>query len=134
MRHFVLALMIALLPLRGWVGDAMAMELASETLEQPVSAIESGANHAHAMMVAADSDAKTLMHADCQEHAPSPDDSSQAASDCETCTSCQICHTVALTPTLPQLAAASVPAARPQAASTFFASAERAPGFKPPIS
>jgi len=134
MRHFVLALMIALLPLRGWVGDAMAMEIAAETLEESVLAIESVASNAHSARADAISDAKNTMHPECPDHVASPDDTPHAASDCNTCADCQICHSVALTPTLPQLAPAAVPAAQPQTAARLFASAERAPGFKPPIS
>lgn len=134
MRHFVLALMIALLPLRGWVGDAMAMEMAAETLEEPASAIESVANNNHSARADALSEAKNTMHPDCPDHVASSDGTPHAASDCNTCANCQICHSVALTPTLPQLAQAAVPAAQPQATAALFASAERAPGFKPPIS
>jgi hypothetical protein len=134
MRHFVLALMIVLLPLRGWVGDAMATEMATGAPEQSVSSIESGAHHAHSAMADADPEAKNSMHADCPDHAASPEDTPQAASGCHSCTACQICHSMALTPSLPQLASAAVSAAQPPAATPLFASAERAPGFKPPIS
>jgi hypothetical protein len=134
MRRFVLTLMIVLLPLRGWVGDAMAMDFAAGTQDSTVFAIESEAHHAHPAMADAASHAENTMHADCPDHAASPDDTLQAASDCDNCTACQICHAVALTPTLPQLTSAALPAAQPPAAAPLFASAERAPGFKPPIS
>jgi hypothetical protein len=51
MRHLVLALMIALLPLRGWVGDAMATQMASSSI-----AIESRAARAHEMAATASFD------------------------------------------------------------------------------
>jgi len=134
MRHFVLALMIALLPLRGWVGDAMAMEIAAGTLTESVSALESDEHHARPARVDAALDAANAIHADCPGHAPAPDGTPYASSDCKTCADCQICHSVALTPSLPQLASAAVSAVQPLAAAPLFASAERAPGFKPPIS
>ena len=134
MRHFVLALMIALLPLRGWVGDAMAMEIAAGTLAESVSALDSDELHARPARVDADFDAANAIHADCPGHASALDGAPHAASDCKTCADCQICHSVALTPSLPQLAPAAVSAVQPLAATPLFASAERALGFKPPIS
>lgn len=134
MRHFVLALMIALLPLRGWVGDAMATAMATGTLEPPVASTGSGAHHAPPAMAAAGPEAQHSMHADCPDHGPAAAGTPQASADGDGCTACQICHSMALTPSQPQLACAAMPAAQPHAATPLFASAERAPGFKPPIS
>ena len=51
MRFLVVALMIALLPLRGWAGEVMATEMASSQIthqhEQLDDAIELIAGHAH---------------------------------------------------------------------------------------
>lgn len=133
MRVLFLALMIALLPLRGWVGDVMAVELA-----QPSPA---AAHHAPAPDHGA--------HAPCHEghgeaahaHAPAVDatqaassDGEHAAGDCGSCTVCQICHSAALAAVLPQLPAAVLAAALPASRQPLYASAERALGDKPPIS
>ena len=49
MRVFVLALMILLLPLRGWMGDSMAMGLANQSLASASSAADAHCpEHAHA--------------------------------------------------------------------------------------
>ena len=133
MRVFVLALMIALLPLRGWVGDVMAME--------PMA--PSQAAHPHA---AESAPAMTHCHEDQAEHAhhhghAAATDAAQAASaddvhaagDCGSCSLCQICHSVALTAVLPQLPAAVLPTAAPASSQPLYASAERALGDKPPI-
>lgn len=128
MRTLVLALMMALLPLRGWVADVMAVELA-----QP----SQGAPH-HAM--AAD---PAPLH-DChQDHAgPAPMTEQQAhaqpadehaAGDCGSCTVCQICHSVAMAVMLPPLPAAALPTAAPHSSQPRYVSAERAPDDKPPI-
>lgn len=124
LRFLFLALLIALLPLRGWVGDVMAMERTTTALAQ-------GSGH-HLMVSAADIHADT--HADCPGHAGTPAPAASAADDCGTCTACQLCHAPALTPAgatsvhLPHIGP------RPGAPTIDFASAERAPGFKPPIS
>lgn len=124
-RILFLALLIALLPLRGWVGDAMAMERTAAALAQTAE---------HSLMVdMADH------HADCHGHAATVNAHAEAAppsmaDDCGSCTACQICHTLALTP----VSLTSVPsphlAGHPDAPVITFSSAERAPGFKPPIS
>lgn len=114
--------MIVLLPLRGWVGDAMAMEM---EMMAPATAQAEPASDMHTDMAMMD---------DCPGHAAAHDGAQAKTVDCNTCTVCQICHAVALTPSVPYLAPAPLPASRPPAVAPHFASAERAPGFKPPIS
>jgi hypothetical protein len=131
MRRFVLTLMMALLPLSGWTGDAMAIEMAAATLETPTFAIETGADHARTETAAAVFDSENTLHANCHDHVAALDDTAHADSNCSTCSAC---HSLALAPTLTQAASVALSAPQPQAAEPFFASAERAPGFKPPIS
>ncbi len=140
MRFLLLALMIALLPLRGWVGDAMAMQMVNPALQAPGIATVSIAPRADMAGHEAEIDVHhaAMTHADCPGHASRADvpmDSlhQTEGADCATCALCQICHTVALTPVSLHIAAALLPAAQPQTSSHLFASAERAPGFKPPI-
>lgn len=143
MRVLLLALMIALLPLRGWVGDAMAMEMVAATLQQPRIAINFIASHADMARGTAQFEVhhEAMVHADCPGHtattsgSDTPTDSQHQAdaADCATCAACQICHTVALTPIPLQMASAALPTVQPPSSSHHFASAERAPGFKPPI-
>jgi len=131
MRRLVLALMIALLPLRGWVGDAMEMEMASVTMHLPVSVMESGASSDHGSQPAADSDTDNALHADCPGHAASPDGDAQTVPDCGTCAAC---HAVALASSFPHVEPATLPAVQPPSVDPHYASAERALGIKPPIS
>ncbi len=127
MRILLLALMIALLPLRGWVGDAMAME------QVPGAP---GGVHATATMPHEPHEAQPCHEQAGEAHAAPVDEdsSSHAGGDCASCTVCQICHSVALTGLHPLVRAATLPTVAPHTYTVLHASAERAPGFKPPIS
>lgn len=137
-RHIVLALMIALLPLRGWVGDAMAGQM----LQQQFSAINSEASHIDSTRGSASFDAYLAPHGqDCEGHmgARAPMDHSanmgdMAANDCATCPSCQVCHGFMLVMPLPATLLTAHPQTAPAVRGETFASAEATQGFKPPIS
>lgn len=143
MRALFLALMIALLPLRGWVGDVMAMDMLAQALQQPESAIKSVAAHADGMRLKHGFDTQPIDMgmADCHGHAAPaadaahPNGSTPAShgGDCTTHAACQLCHSAALTPMSLLLGAGAMPGATPPSVRPHFASAERAPGFKPPI-
>ena len=126
MRHLLLALMIALLPLRGWVGDVMAAQMTSTVLSQSATESHHGMDDATRHVMAEASD--------CSGHQAGASEDASAQADCSTCTVCQICHSVALTPLLMSLPSAMLPGGQVQTSHVHFASAERAPGFKPPIS
>lgn len=121
MRHLLLALMIALLPLRAWVGDAMAVSM----LGHP------GAT-AVASAVAADA------HAPCPDHAVGVPALQDAAHDEAPShhphSACDVCNGPALV--VAQHTAVSLPQAQALLAQPAerFASAALAPGIKPPIS
>lgn len=118
MRFLLLTLMLALLPLRGWAGDAMAL-----------ASLAPSAQHG-AMVVTADChelraghDTALTLHDGA--HADEGHDSQ--------CGDCQICHSVALaSPVLPLLLQKIV-GRLPQRALHAHASAEPVQGFKPPI-
>lgn len=144
MRHLVLALMIVLLPLRGWTGDAMAIQMASITIT--ASAIESGAARAHEMGPAASFDHQnqafeaTPAMPDCHEQAAAQSKTITTASSatdndhCGTCQACQSCNTLALSPSpIEAMASFASPQLRPTRAAAF-TSAASALGQKPPIS
>ena len=121
MHRWLLLVMIALLPLRGWVGEAMAGQM----LQQQLAGVEAVATQA----------TQAAAHEDCMGHATPADDSTAASpTDCPSCASCQVCSSVALAFN----ATALQPIAfSPPAPTTFvhrFASAEPAPALKPPIS
>jgi hypothetical protein len=151
MRHFLLALLIALLPLRGWVGDAMATQMAAGQMQHSQSQ-EHGQQHGQqhdATKTIAEYQDNTLVaaHFDHEEMAEAlpaaePDCAGHGAGEgthaadghCESCAACQACHTVALSLTGPDLSPVLKSLALPLLAADPFASADTALRQKPPIS
>ena len=123
MRHILLILMIALLPLRGWASESMAVSMA---VQQLVVAQKQVAG-------------KAGMPADCPflvevSEKSTTDTNGDAISPlCKGCTTCQLC--MALVTGYPSVfgIAAHLPHATQLVTSVSFTSAVRAPGFKPPI-
>lgn len=132
MRHLLLALMIVLLPLRGWAGDAMATGMTAAPTQPLQIATEFIAAHAHESASHAPAQA---MH-DCAEQADGQLAQTGNAHDghCSTCESCQACHTLALSPVAPGLNTAFNASAQPRAMAMQFTSAPAALDQKPPIS
>ena len=140
MRVLFAILLIALLPLRGWATDAMAVNM----LGHAQNATKTIAIHAMFMGSDSHKHVKNAMtaHAGCQEHAqdgnasdPTPNlHGATGHTQHGSCTACQTCSAtpVALQPGVPPLPLTlhSVP----RYAGAAFASAEPARGFKPPIS
>lgn len=135
MRRLAFILLILLMPLRGWAGDAMAIQMALHPGVPHAAATEAapGSEH-HGATAQADhrNQAQPANAVDCTDHAAA--DSAAPDSHCQTCTMCQACHSLAIT-----LPASALPGAEPLNAlpllpAQFFASADRAPGLKPPIS
>jgi len=157
MRSLLLALMIVLLPLRGWMGDAMAMNAATGTqvaiqsiadsdpvaLGTPYFDAESAdsalagtpaecPDHTHGANVASGpalSSAQAISaHPDCADCDGDP------ASHDNACNVCQVCHTVAMSTETAPVSALSLPVLAPATSFHGFTSALPAPGLKPPIS
>lgn len=130
MRFLVLALMIVLLPLRGWAADGMATQMAGHQI-----AIESGAARTHEIRAIATFDHQNQVKPDCHEANTEAAVTDMTANQdhCGTCQACQACHTVALLPTPLEVAAnaSSIPL-RP--VRSIFTSVAAALGQKPPIS
>lgn len=120
MRHLILALLIALLPIRGWVGEVMVTQMASGHNIHPHAAPETIADAAEP--------ARAGGHFDHEEAALA------AHAGCDSCTVCQACHSVALLAEVKNQTALTNPAALPPSPLARFASADPAPGLKPPIS
>lgn len=136
MRLLVLVLAIVLLPLRGWLGDAMTLApVQPATAGHAMHAMVDDAVATHTMHATPSDDAHE-MHAahSAMEHAPAHDAPNSGHGAHTTCDTCQFCHSVAVTawPEVPMPAAA--PAHAPIAGAMRFASAEAVQGFKPPIS
>lgn len=127
MRHLLLVLMIALMPMRGWAGDLMAVEMATQRV-----AVTDG-----------NAAAASALHADCAGHShaetAAATDSAEpqdvhAGAHCNTCIACQVCSSTALVVQTGLTSVSTVSHGVPPIAGAAFTSAEPAPGFKPPIS
>ena len=161
MRVLLFALMIALLPLRGWVSDAMATSMATAQMSASSHVIESAvksramqagitetsgsfdgessmsAGHAHVMASSTETahahSAPNEVTFDCAGHAGNADDA--ATSDaCGACSACLTCHVSAIQGSMETLQAFSLPRVVPLLERRHFASADTAPSQKPPIS
>ncbi len=128
MRILFLALMIALLPLRGWVGDVMAMERVSQGLTSTQATAAPGDCH-EAMASHGNAGAAHDDHPSAAAQS-----SANVSGDCGGCTACQICHSVALAGPFSVTPTAAPATSAPQTQARLHASIARAPGFKPPIS
>ncbi len=124
------------------LGQAEAMFHLGLVANQPAhlaSAIENIADSVHVPGAAAHFSHVAAAHQpqeaalpDCPGHGDTPAPASHVG--CDSCTACQACHTVALSPaavSAVQLAGAVAP---PHSPVARFASADTAPGHKPPIS
>lgn len=124
MRVWLLALMIALLPLRGWVGDAMALAAwpaaaASATEQVPPCHGDMAATMVHGQDAHAVGTAPLSHDSDGSDHAG--------------CNSCDICHGTVLGGHVAFAGALQAPSAQPAPAHSRFASAVLPGQHKPPI-
>ena len=126
MRLFIFLLMIVLLPLRGWMGEAMATEMA---------AINFIANQAINTPAKADLVAENSM-SDCDLHkrktANNTSDTTNTTAK-SSCTHCQACHATGLVSTVQIISSCKVHYAQPLAQVSQYASASIALSQKPPI-
>jgi len=140
MRPLLFALMIALLTLRGWMGDAMATEMALVQLQNPQFASKSivdGPHETGAQTYFLHETGSPVAFQDAQDAdgcaGHSHDHPSHAVNaGCDSCAVCQIGHTSTLSTMADSSTILSARAPRP-AAATAFTSADAAPGQKPPI-
>ena len=137
MRLLLVALMIALLPLRGWMGNAMAVDMALQQVVMTQSAasgktLVSGRDAALATPAAMPEDCPMSAQ---QQGGGSVKDgqADETAASCN-CNSCELCLALASL-TFPLMATASFTShAEPPSHGTCFSSAERVFSLKPPIS
>ena len=142
MRRLLLILMIALLPVRAWASDVMTVASAAQAL----NATENVATYALSTRATAhfNSEIGTTLTAgmpfDCPLLAqvvrnPAQDKGGNPFKPlCHGCNTCQLCMALVTGYPMVQVSAARLPQAVQHLAAISFTSAERAPGFKPPIS
>ena len=115
-RSLLIALMLVLLPLRGWTGDVMAVDMAAGAVVQ-------------AKMGSMTSQAS--MPADCAMHTqPSTDD---AAGYCSNCDTCELCLSVANLAFATWVDIQQPRHCAPMAFDASFSNAVKAMNLKPPI-
>jgi hypothetical protein len=145
MRIVLLILMIALLPLRGWAGDAMAMQQttkrhhAMEILAASADAVRtedtfysySAGPQLPCHEIASDNG---LSWDSDQHHSANASGKPAEHEDCNQCNSCQVCHSVALYPFTSPVPIVALPTPVQSKGLTLFASVPHAPHLKPPIS
>lgn len=129
MRRWLPFVLMLLLALRGLVGDAMAGQMLAQQLAAPQPATMVAVR---AVPVMAGHDCDSHGHHEAASAQPEAAGEAQAPEDCPTCASCQVCSSVAMSPS-PVVALALPPVhTQPQQASTAYPSAEPALAFKPP--
>ena len=138
MRRVLLILMIALLPVRGWAADMMAISMAEQQLHvwQSIQAGNDGqtASAQPAVQV------QSAMSADCPMMAmlagqPVSDESGQAGSPIlKMCTTCQLCMALAADQSVELTLPSFVSHAPPVSRAVEFSGVTVASVFKPPIS
>jgi len=128
MRYLLLTIMIVLLPLRGWMGNAMAADMAAQ---QIVAAVAQQAKGGSEAAMPADCPMMASLVTDASADQVAAGSGPGPGSGCDTC---QLC--LALAPFALSDVPAPPPATQtgPAALSFRFISAERTTGFKPPIS
>lgn len=129
MRRWLLVFLVLLLPLRGWVGEAMAGQVLHERMAQ-VQLADAAAVHAQRAAQHHHHDGEGAPHA--HHGLVAPGDAATAHGDCGTCASCQVCSSVALSPSVPVIAAGGFSQPRPETPQRAYTSAEAVLAFKPP--
>lgn len=145
MRFFVVILMLVLLPLRGWMGDAMATGMAAGAVHTVSASAQEQTSDGHFEHLEVDTRPVARAMTDCAGHTAAPMSEAfpagQVSSDPtdqnghgDHCQTCQACHSVAMSSSaLPKSSSFSAPS-QPQALSAPFTSAFAALSQKPPIS
>src|SRR6218665_2170121 len=146
-RSCVVLILMSLLLVRSWAGDAMAIGM-MQMRHTPASVAMAMADGHHAgtetampcnEMASSQASDTTPMHdmshdASHEAMHNTTDGNSHTADSCGTCTVCQVCHSTAMAALASPLPAFDQPQTVPRAALNFFSSAEPQQGFKPPIS
>jgi hypothetical protein len=120
MRRFIFILMIALLPLRGWMGEAMATEMAAMTMT---------AKQTMHTLAAADLPLENSV-SDCDMHKTKGNELTTAKPSCNYC---QACHATGMATTVEINSFDKIHYAQPLVQAHSYTSASLALGQKPPI-
>ena len=117
LRFLFVSLLVVMLPLRGWAGDVMAVDMAAATVST-VKVLNMGSPAA--------------MPADCAMH--SSPVSADTEAHCNSCDTCELCLAVANLQAVAWSASQLIQHASPLMPDTRFSSTALATNRKPPIS
>lgn len=137
MRFLLLALMIALLPVRGWMGDAMAIEAAMQQVAITQSSTEGAApvsSREKALVTSAAMPEDCPMSAQHKSGKSVEDDQANETGASCNCNSCGLCLALATFTFSTMATATFTPHAETPSHGTRFSNAERGFSLKPPIS
>lgn len=132
MRYFWITVMLVLLPLRGWAGQLMSVDMAMQQVTKAVTSAGDPADGSQLMTLA-------FMPDDCPMHAMASETTSNGQPDagsppCSGCDTCELCLTIASFTPSEFHATAFSPTTAPAAMPHGFVNADRASRLKPPIS
>lgn len=132
MRLFVIALLIVLLPVRGWMGDAMAINMLGMADMHSLAAQAAPTDHKAS---GADHEVCAGMSmASAPAGVPGAEGTQGSMTDCESCALCQACNMVAFAALSGAVQSIALPRFSPLGLQSHFASAHLRRGVKPPIS
>ncbi len=131
MHRIVFILMIALLPLRGWLGEAMATDMASINFiaAKESNTLSTGKKYQNMMLTDCHMQQNVSAH---QSNNPSDDRSEETQSQ-TSCNSCQACHASGLVNSFHGIPSVATHSSVPLAHIARLTSASVALGQKPPI-
>lgn len=144
MHRALFVLLLGLLMLRGWAGDALATSMATGQTGHVESLIQSLGINDHSAVGSSSTQSKVQQlrllpggyaensHIDCA--AISSGHGENGSRQCDSCGACQACHTLALSLLETHRGTLSVSPSPPRSSAVHFVSAAAALGQKPPIS
>ncbi|HMS27852.1 MAG TPA: hypothetical protein PKC80_10840 [Burkholderiaceae bacterium] len=136
MRRVVFIMMIALIPFRGWLGEAMATQMASELVHQTQTQITINNIAPQAINTPHTAENHHNMVASkpaCAMHHASADTDSQTPAKKATCDNCQACHANGLVAHMPRIAHIATQHGAPVSPHIIYASATPTRAQKPPL-
>lgn len=144
MRFLWVVFLLVLLPLRGWAGQLMAVDMAMQQTAQAVAmAIAVSTNSADRLMQSHPSESMAVMPDDCPMHVEATprgsmngvaDASIDSVNHCSGCDTCELCLAIASFSVSRLTALPTHAGSTPDGWPRGFRSADRASRLKPPIS
>ncbi len=132
LRPLFLLILIALLPLRAWAGDAMAVGVAASMSITSIATKKiTSYTDESSLRSRFDLNSVATMPPNCPMHNPAG--AQTGASLCHGCDTCELCLVVYDTTNAALVLGVLPLPTQSTETPVFFASAERASGFKPPI-